>query len=75
VMEFMGLRAGQDHAEAGKRCHERRDHRLGGVPDQSRSSGGNHRLHVAGTSASQGTGCTHRPILFRCGSGKLPAGL
>jgi len=29
VMEFMGLRAGQDHAEAGKRCHERRDHRLG----------------------------------------------
>jgi eukaryotic-like serine/threonine-protein kinase len=40
-------------AEAGKRCHERPDHRLGGAPDQSGHSSRNDCVHVAGTSPCQ----------------------
>ena len=55
-------------AEAGERCHERPDHRLGGTSDQSRFDAGHRRLYVAGAGAREGTRCSHRPVLVRGGA-------
>ena len=40
----------------------------GGLPDQPGSNDGNRCLHVAGAGASEGLGCTHRPVFFRSGA-------
>src|SRR6478736_4238996 len=42
-------------AEAGERCHERPDHRLGGEPYQSRFDAGDRGVYVAGAGQGKGT--------------------
>ena len=52
-------------AQAGERCPERPDHRVRGTSDESRQCARHRRLHVAGASAGQGIGCSHRFVLIR----------